>query len=75
MDRYGAGLLQPVIEGDDPEILKMANDLYLLFYRPTEYHMGHEPGCDIRVAVFEGNLNELASTEPHAPAHAENPSR
>jgi predicted GH43/DUF377 family glycosyl hydrolase len=52
-----------VIEGDDPEILKMADNLYLLFYCPTEYHMGHEPGCDIRVAVFEGNLNEFASTE------------
>lgn len=51
-----------VIEGDDPEILKMADDLYLLFYCPTEYHMGHELGCDIRVAVFQGNLNELTST-------------
>jgi hypothetical protein len=48
-----------VIEGHDPEILPMAEDLYLLFYCPTEYNMGHKPGCDIRVAVFEGNLSEL----------------
>jgi hypothetical protein len=59
-----------VIEGHDPEILKMADDLYLLFYCPTKYIMGHKPGCDIRVAVFEGNLNELASVEPRAPADA-----
>ena len=62
-----------VIKGDDAEVLKVAGDLYLMFYCPTEYNLGHKLGCDIRVAVFEGNLNELASTEPHAPAHAENP--
>jgi len=59
-----------VIEGDDPEILKMANDLYLLFYCPTEYNMGHKQGSDIRVAVFEGRLDDLASTEPRAPANS-----
>lgn len=64
-----------VIEGHDPEILRMADDLYLLFYCPTKYNMGHKPGCDIRVAVFEGNLNELAPTEPRAPADAERPRR
>ena len=63
-----------VIEGHDPEILRMADDLYLLFYCPTKFNMGHEPGCDIRVAVFEGNLNELASTKPRAPVDAANPS-
>lgn len=51
-----------VMEGDDPEILKMAGDLFLLFYCPTKYNMGHKPGCDIRVAVFQGNLDDLAST-------------
>ena len=58
-----------VIEGHDPEILRMADDLYLLFYCPTKYNMGHMPGCDIRVAVFEGNMNELAQTEPIAPGN------
>ena len=55
-----------VIKGDDPEILKIAKDLYLLFYCPTEYDMGHKLGCDIRVAVFEGHLDKLASTEQSA---------
>ena len=64
-----------VIEGHDPEILRMADDLHLLFYCPMEYNMGHKPGCDIRVAVFEGSLNELALTEPNAPAEATKPRR
>jgi hypothetical protein len=53
----------------------MSDDLYLLFYCPTKYNMGHKPGCDIRVAVFKGNLNELAPTEPRAPADATKPRR
>jgi len=61
-----------VIKGDDPEILKLAKDLYLLFYCPTEYNMGHKLGCDIRVAVFEGHLDELASIEPGAEGDAVN---
>lgn len=64
-----------VIEADDPEILKMAEDLFLLFYCPVECSMGHEPGCDIRVAIFQGNLDDLASTVPRAPADATNPRR
>lgn len=51
-----------VIDGHDPEILKLADSLYLLFYCPTEFNMGHEPGSDIRVAIFEGSLNQLASS-------------
>jgi predicted GH43/DUF377 family glycosyl hydrolase len=53
-----------VIEGDDPEVLEIDDNFYLLFFCPSEYHMGHEPGCDIRVAMLEGNLSDLASTEP-----------
>jgi hypothetical protein len=64
-----------IIEGHDPEVLKISDGLYLLFYCPTKYNMGHEPGCDIRVAVFEGNLNDLASTNAHAPADATKPIR
>lgn len=48
-----------VFVGHDPEILKMADKLYLLFYCPPEYNMGHKPGSDIRVAVFKGHLDEL----------------
>jgi hypothetical protein len=40
-----------------------------------EYNMGHKPGCGIRVAVFEGNLDELATTEPRDPAEADKPLR
>lgn len=51
-----------VFKGHDPEILKMAPDLYILFYCPTEYNMGHKAGSDIRAAIFEGNLDNLATT-------------
>jgi hypothetical protein len=64
-----------VIKGDDPEILKLAEDLYLLFYCPTEYDMGHKLGCDIRVAAFEGHLDELASIEPETEPDAVNRAR
>ena len=53
-----------VIEGDDPQVLEIDDDFYLLFFCPSEYPMGHEPGCDIRVAMLEGNLSDLASTAP-----------
>jgi predicted GH43/DUF377 family glycosyl hydrolase len=48
-----------ILSADDPEILKIADDLYLLFYCPVEFHMGHEPGSDIRVAIYNGSLDEL----------------
>ena len=48
-----------VFEGDDAEILKMADKLYLMYFCPPEYELGHKPGCDIRVAVFKGTLDEL----------------
>lgn len=48
-----------VFDGHDPEILKMEDKLYLLFYCPPDYKIGHLPGCDIRVAVFKGDLDEL----------------
>ncbi len=48
-----------VFEGDDAEILKVADDVYLMYYLLPEYQLGHLPGCDIRIAVFEGKLDEL----------------
>ncbi len=48
-----------ILSANDPEILKIADELYLLFYCPVEYKMGHEPGSDIRVAIFNGSLNKL----------------
>jgi hypothetical protein len=56
-----------MIDGHDSEMLKIADHLYLLFYCPTKYNMGHKPGSDIRVAIFKGNLNGLAQSAPHAP--------
>ena len=52
---------QEMIDGHDPEILPIEKNLYLLFYTPSQYHMGHEPGSDIRLAVLEGELNCIAS--------------
>lgn len=43
----------------DPEVLKVAPDLYLLFYGPSKYDMGHKPGCDIRIALLDGKLSDL----------------
>ena len=48
-----------LIDGHDPEILPLDDDMHLLFYCPSEYHMGHEPGSDIRVAIFNGRLSDL----------------
>jgi predicted GH43/DUF377 family glycosyl hydrolase len=48
-----------VFEGDDAEILKMADKLYLMYFCPPEYELGHKPGCDIRVAVYKGSLDGL----------------
>ena len=48
-----------MFDGHDPEVLKAAEDLYLLFYCPSIYDMGHKPGCDIRVALLEGKIDDL----------------
>jgi hypothetical protein len=47
-----------VFLGDDAEILKIEDKLYLMYYLPGEYNLGHEAGCDIRVAIFKGDLCE-----------------
>ena len=49
-----------MFDGHDPEVMKIADNLYLLFYGPSKYDMGHKPGCDIRVALLNGKLSDLA---------------
>jgi hypothetical protein len=43
--------------GQDAEILKVANDLHLLYYGPDGSF--DQQGCDIRLAVLKGSLNDL----------------
>jgi hypothetical protein len=45
--------------GEDAEILKAEKDVYLVFYCPEGFQ--DEAGCDIRLAIFTGRLDDLAS--------------
>jgi hypothetical protein len=44
--------------GEDAEILKAGKDLYFMFYCPEGYQ--DERGCDMRLAIFNGDLSSLA---------------
>ena len=50
-----------LLQGQDAEVLKVADDLYLMYYGPA----GHfdQKGCDIRLAVYGGRLNALAAKD------------
>jgi hypothetical protein len=45
--------------GQDAEILKVADDLYLMYYGPDGYF--DQKDCDIRLAVYQGKLSALAA--------------
>jgi hypothetical protein len=47
-----------LILGQDAEILKVDGDLYLMYYGPAG--LFDSEGCDIRLALFAGNLDDLA---------------
>lgn len=47
-----------VVEGHDAEILKIEDDLYLMYYGRRGYF--DRKDCDIRVAVYNGQLSDLA---------------
>ena len=47
--------------GQDGEVLKVADDLWLMYYGPAGYF--DQAGCDIRVALFKGKLADLAGTK------------
>ena len=50
-----------LIVGQDAEILKVEDDLYLMYYGPDGYFDGE--GCDIRLAVYAGRLDDLRARE------------
>jgi hypothetical protein len=43
--------------GQDGEVLKVTDDLQLMFYGPDGYF--DQAGCNIRVALFKGKLSDL----------------
>jgi hypothetical protein len=45
--------------GEDAEILKVRDDLYFMFYCPEGFQ--DEKGCDIRLAILGGSLNDAAA--------------
>jgi len=53
-----------LIPGQDAEIVKAAENLYLMYYSPPGYF--DYKGCDIRLAVYNGNLDNLAKKPPAA---------
>jgi hypothetical protein len=44
--------------GQDGEVLKVADDLWLMYYGPAGYF--DQKGCDIRLAIYQGRLSALA---------------
>lgn len=44
-----------ILVGQDGEVLKLADDLWLMFYGPDGFF--DQAGCDIRVALFMGTLS------------------
>jgi hypothetical protein len=47
-----------ILVGQDGEMLKIADDLWLMFYGPDGFF--DQAGCDIRVALFKGKLTDMA---------------
>jgi hypothetical protein len=47
--------------GQDAEILKAGHDLYFMYYGPDGYF--DQPGCDIRLAIYKGQLSALVSQD------------
>jgi hypothetical protein len=47
-----------IFVGQDGEMLKIADDLWLMFYGPDGFF--DQAGCDIRVALFKGKLTDMA---------------
>jgi hypothetical protein len=47
-----------ILVGQDGEMLKIADDLWLMFYGPDGFF--DQAGCDIRVALFKGKFTNMA---------------
>jgi len=52
-----------LLKGHDSEVLRITDDLYMMFYSPQNGF--DRVGCDIRMAVFNGRLPDLASKAPY----------
>jgi predicted GH43/DUF377 family glycosyl hydrolase len=50
-----------LLVGQDGEVLKVADDLWLMYYGPDGYF--DQKGCDIRLAVFRGKPENLATNK------------
>jgi predicted GH43/DUF377 family glycosyl hydrolase len=48
-----------LIKGHDAEVLRVTDDLYLMFYSPQNHF--DRKDCDIRLAVYNGRLPDLVS--------------
>jgi hypothetical protein len=46
-----------ILLAQDAEVIKAADHFYLMYYNPNGYFDGE--GCDVRLALFEGNLDNL----------------
>ena len=44
--------------GQDAEVLKVTDNRYFVYYCPDGYF--DQPGCDIRLAIFKGQLSALS---------------
>ena len=52
-----------IIKGHDAEVLRVADDLYLMFYSPQNHF--DRKDCDVRVAIYNGRLPDLISMHSH----------
>jgi hypothetical protein len=50
-----------VLLGQDAEVLKVADELYFMYYGPDGYF--DQKDCDVRLAVYQGKLSALAGRE------------
>jgi hypothetical protein len=49
-----------LLDGHDGEVLKVADDLYLMYYGPHNHFDAKD--CDIRLAIYCGSLKDLSGT-------------
>jgi len=58
---------QRLIYGLDADVLQVSDELYLMAYAPENHF--DKKDADIRIAVFNGRLSELASKPPFVEIH------
>jgi predicted GH43/DUF377 family glycosyl hydrolase len=57
-----------LLEGHDAEILKVSDDLYLMYYGPRNHFDAKD--CDIRLAIYNGRLCDLIASKSNVPGSA-----